>query len=209
MFLAKLLVGSEIDTPQNKSLTVPPVNVKTQLKYNTVTGRTGGSQVWIVYENGRAYPDYLVRYYRGERDPDRTPFKSKKEAMKSKQDAYGDLAPSDDLELGGGGGDSTTSSVSSDGSDGQPAAGGAGAAVVWEYLDDGSVWRRYGDQHQASIEDAYRAFRTRGPPARPVHITTDMWTYEVDVESMEQVNVEHSNRRRRRIRRRRGNQPAP
>jgi hypothetical protein len=32
-------------------------------------------------ENGRAYPDYLVRYYRGERDPSRTPYVTKHEAM--------------------------------------------------------------------------------------------------------------------------------
>ena len=36
-------------------------------------------QVWIVYENGRAYPDYLVRYYKGKRDK-RTPYGSLQEA---------------------------------------------------------------------------------------------------------------------------------
>jgi hypothetical protein len=36
-------------------------------------------QVWIVYENGRAYPDYLVRYYKGKRDK-RTPYESLQEA---------------------------------------------------------------------------------------------------------------------------------
>ena len=30
-------------------------------------------------ENGRAYPDYLVRYYKGKRDPTRTPYGSKAE----------------------------------------------------------------------------------------------------------------------------------
>jgi hypothetical protein len=38
------------------------------------------SQVWIVYENGRAYPQYLVRYMRGGRDPARTPYASRAEA---------------------------------------------------------------------------------------------------------------------------------
>ena len=36
--------------------------------------------MFIVYENGRAYPRYRVRYYRGERDPERTPFASREEA---------------------------------------------------------------------------------------------------------------------------------
>ena len=49
-------------------------------KFNTVTGNTAGSQVWIVYENGRAYPDYLVRFYRTKRDPARTPFASRADA---------------------------------------------------------------------------------------------------------------------------------
>jgi hypothetical protein len=38
-------------------------------------------QVWIVYENGRAYPDYLVRYYKGSRDDARTPYGSLQEAQ--------------------------------------------------------------------------------------------------------------------------------
>jgi hypothetical protein len=49
-------------------------------KFNTVTGSTAGSQVWIVYENGRAYPDYLVRFYRKKRDSARTPFASRADA---------------------------------------------------------------------------------------------------------------------------------
>ena len=40
------------------------------------------SKVWVVYENGRACPEYLVRYYRGRRDPERTPFASVHEVSK-------------------------------------------------------------------------------------------------------------------------------
>ena len=62
MFLAKLLVGREVlldrdisdaHAAEYRKLTVPPTDNKTGLKYNTVTGNTAGSQVWIVYENGR------------------------------------------------------------------------------------------------------------------------------------------------------------
>ena len=81
MFLTKLLCGNEVDLGSDRSLMCPPLDRKTGYRYNSVTGNTGGSQVWIVYENGRAYPDYLVRYYRGIRDPLRTPYGSRKEAQ--------------------------------------------------------------------------------------------------------------------------------
>jgi hypothetical protein len=75
MFFARLLVGNEIemhrDSPSNKTecraMAVPPTHPTTGLRYDTVTGKSRGSQVWIVYENGRAYPEYLVRYFRGDR----------------------------------------------------------------------------------------------------------------------------------------------
>jgi hypothetical protein len=80
IFLAKLLVGNEIRMHRQespaicRSLRVPPTDPQSGLKYNTVTGVTRNCQVWVVYENGRAYPDYLVRYYVGQRDVNRTPF---------------------------------------------------------------------------------------------------------------------------------------
>jgi hypothetical protein len=90
-----------------KSLKVPPfVDAEPPLyqggdgpeKYDTVSGftQTGKkkpdgswkknstcpkSKVWIVYENGRAYPEYVVRYYRAAaRDPARTPYATRAEA---------------------------------------------------------------------------------------------------------------------------------
>ena len=38
------------------------------------------SKIWVVYENGRAYPQYVIRYYRGARDPTRTRFASAADA---------------------------------------------------------------------------------------------------------------------------------
>ena len=91
-----------------RSLKVPPfVDAKPPLyqdgdgpeKFDTVSGFTQTdvrkpngqwekncacpkSQVWIVYENGRAYPEYVVRYYRAAaRDPTRTPFATRAEAL--------------------------------------------------------------------------------------------------------------------------------
>jgi hypothetical protein len=33
-----------------------------QVRYDSVSGTTGGSKVYIVYEKGRAYPNYLITY---------------------------------------------------------------------------------------------------------------------------------------------------
>eukprot|EP01048_Picozoa_sp_COSAG05_P025240 COSAG05_NODE_6330_length_978_cov_2.601820_1_plen_264_part_10 len=57
-FLAKLLAGEEVHLPSNNSLRVCP-DKPGGGRYDTVTGTTGGSKVYIVYENGRAYPEYL------------------------------------------------------------------------------------------------------------------------------------------------------
>ena len=59
--LAKLLAGEEVHLASNSSLIVCP-NKPAGGRYDTVTGTTGGSKVYIVYENGRAYPEYLVTY---------------------------------------------------------------------------------------------------------------------------------------------------
>jgi hypothetical protein len=95
LFLTRLLVGNEITMDRFESesmmrkcqnLTVPPTDSQTRQKYNSVKGEaryktylgeTLRSQVWIVYENGRAYPDFLVRYYRGPRHLSQTTHKGK------------------------------------------------------------------------------------------------------------------------------------
>lgn len=56
-------------------LKVPPaIDPTASQRYNTVWSYTKGkngiaTKVWIVYENGRAYPDYVVRYRRRKKDP--------------------------------------------------------------------------------------------------------------------------------------------
>jgi hypothetical protein len=90
-----------------RHLKVPPfVNAKPPLfqggsgdRFDTVCGYTQAeiqtadgwikksacpnSKVFIVYENGRAYPKYLLRYYRGRRDTARTPYASRAEGVPS------------------------------------------------------------------------------------------------------------------------------
>jgi hypothetical protein len=62
-FLAKLLVGDEVRVmPANGSLKMCPDREDGKGRYDTVTGETAGSKVYIVYENGRALPEYLITY---------------------------------------------------------------------------------------------------------------------------------------------------
>jgi hypothetical protein len=59
--LTKLLSGEETHIPSDGSLKMCP-DKPGGGRYDTVTGDTGGSKVYIVYENGRALPEYLVTY---------------------------------------------------------------------------------------------------------------------------------------------------
>jgi len=73
MFLMKVLTGESYNCPPNSSLRMPPnkplsttqgSDVQfTQMNYDTVTGNTGGSQVFMTYDNDKAYPAYLITYY--------------------------------------------------------------------------------------------------------------------------------------------------
>ena len=59
MFLAKINVGKEIFIPydeKNKKMTSPPDD------HDSVKGHTNNSDVWIVYKNKKAYPEFYITY---------------------------------------------------------------------------------------------------------------------------------------------------
>eukprot|EP01126_Amoeba_proteus_P065204 TRINITY_DN9229_c2_g1_i2.p1 TRINITY_DN9229_c2_g1~~TRINITY_DN9229_c2_g1_i2.p1 ORF type:complete len:249 (-),score=55.74 TRINITY_DN9229_c2_g1_i2:76-822(-) len=67
MFLAIVLTGDSYDCKPDGSLKVPPERKKKNTnmaveRYDSVTGITNGSRVYIVYENNKAYPLYLITY---------------------------------------------------------------------------------------------------------------------------------------------------
>ena len=64
VFLAKVLTGLSIDLDPDSNLRMPPIKpgVKGNMRYDTVTGSTHGSQVYIAYSNDKAYPFYLISY---------------------------------------------------------------------------------------------------------------------------------------------------
>ncbi len=168
-----------------KKLFIPPVDPTTNMKYNTVTGYTAGSQVWVVYENGRAYPDYLVRYYRGSRDRMRTPFENEREAKKSvktkmKKGESPEGAP--DLEMGN------------------------VAASIWEYAGNDD-WEPYADHHQVLLETAHKFYTNYNASSSGlVRITVGAWEYEIDFAAMVQTNIQHPSHRQRSIRRQQKNE---
>ena len=69
MFAAWVLTGMPFDSCQDSSLQMPPYRNTTgmsestvQRRYDCVTGMTGGTRVYITYENNLAYPAYLITY---------------------------------------------------------------------------------------------------------------------------------------------------
>ncbi len=199
MFLAKLLVGNAVEMNRDESpakaaecsaLTVPPTNPRTGLKYNTVTGWTNDSQIWVVYENGRAYPDYLVRYYKGERDPTRTPYKCKEDMVRLAGPPIRRLRSLLSK---------TRSNVSTTDGD-KTVMPPVGKTFLWEYEDDG--WHPIASQSQAVVESAYLAYTNGASPKSCQMFKAKMWTYEIDFDTMMQINTTHFRHKQRKVRRR-------
>jgi hypothetical protein len=65
IFISKVLIGdSKKVMPSDSSLIKPPAYQKNgkHIQYDSVNGETMGSVVYMIYENSRAYPEYLVTY---------------------------------------------------------------------------------------------------------------------------------------------------
>ena len=73
MFLAKVLTGDSHACSSNSALRMPPERPSytiaastgvqlSQIRYDTVNGTTGGSTVYMTYDNLKAYPAYLITY---------------------------------------------------------------------------------------------------------------------------------------------------
>ena len=68
MFLVRVVVGASYDCPSNRSLRMPPEKQSKTTsmfgveRYDSVSGTTNGSKVYIIYDNLKAYPFYLITY---------------------------------------------------------------------------------------------------------------------------------------------------
>lgn len=63
MFLAKVITAkhAELHSP-DPNLTLPPFVDGTTERYDSVVGQSGNDVIFVVYENTRAYPSYLITY---------------------------------------------------------------------------------------------------------------------------------------------------
>ena len=186
MFLVKLLVGRAKELNHNesegmraycRSLVTPPVD-SGALRYDTVTGKTDcNTKIHVVYDNGRAYPEYLVRYYKGPRDPERTKFETYEDAISGSDTTATNTSTVDaaDVELG-------VPLISAE----QP--------VMWMWEADNGDWVRYNEGAESEIEDAFQ----RDPHAQ-IRIEILPWTYEINLRENTQTNLDHPNNRTRNI----------
>lgn len=62
IFYCRVLLGEFILCPPDNTLRLPPINQNTQQNYDSVMGHTQNTNVYIIYDNKKAYPSYLVTY---------------------------------------------------------------------------------------------------------------------------------------------------
>jgi hypothetical protein len=199
----------------------------TTLKYNTVSGRTAGSKVWIVYENGRAYPSYLVRYYRGDYDASRTPYQTRAEANDAAahqlNNDFTEALPdhsvgrcdgqcvldfsSEDLATSSTTASSTTTTqghaISNLGSSLSSSISTNVAPQAVVPAVETVFWSYQDNSGWSLYSDRHQreleaAWKAQ---ADTLTITTDSWSYLVDFKSMKQKNVSHPAHTERHIRR--------
>ena len=62
MFIARVLIGKSCCLERDKSLKMPPVDKVTEERFDSIHGKIGETGIYIVYDNGKSYPEYLVKY---------------------------------------------------------------------------------------------------------------------------------------------------
>jgi hypothetical protein len=62
MFYANVIIGDFKQMNPDAGLRMPPLIDGTQTRHDSVKGFTGNSDVYMIYTNGRAYPEYLITY---------------------------------------------------------------------------------------------------------------------------------------------------
>ena len=63
MIVAEVILGDYIELISDSKIKRPPPKYKDKgIKYDSIKGFTNGSNIFIIYENNRAYPFYLISY---------------------------------------------------------------------------------------------------------------------------------------------------
>jgi WWE domain len=167
-----------------------------------------------IYENGRAYPEYLVRYRKETIPPSQRKRREMSEATMStlscSEVSHGSVLGAD--------GEHARVAVGISISDLFPPADTSSIrvveladdletglhsdvsppleSVVWMYECDDGRWEAFDDVHQSQIEAEYQR-----DPTSQLAIQNERWTYLVDLLQCTQTNIDHPSNRQRRIRR--------
>lgn len=62
MFCARVVIGNCVECEPDSSMKFPPPHANPADQYDSVKGYTGGSDVYMMYTNKQAYPEYLITY---------------------------------------------------------------------------------------------------------------------------------------------------
>jgi len=61
--MPEFFVGNYKELPPDGSIKMPPLIPGSDIdRYDCVKGHTGGSDVFMIYANKKAYPEYLITY---------------------------------------------------------------------------------------------------------------------------------------------------
>jgi len=61
MLLVEVVAGEGVCLSENSTLKQPPMKIGKK-RYDSVIGRRHGTWIWVVYDNARAYPTYVIEY---------------------------------------------------------------------------------------------------------------------------------------------------
>ena len=63
MFLCNVILGESVEMKPDNTLKIPPIKDQTNnLRYDSVKGDQYGQAIYIIYDNNRIYPTYLITY---------------------------------------------------------------------------------------------------------------------------------------------------
>jgi hypothetical protein len=68
IFMARVALGDVVELKNDPTIKLPPEKPLSQGKkfavqrYDSIKGNTGGTDIYIIYENTRAYPEYLITF---------------------------------------------------------------------------------------------------------------------------------------------------
>ena len=68
IFYCRVAIGEDVTLPSDSKYRFPPEKPGRRIKnfaverYDSIKGNTVGNDIYIVYENSRAYPDYLITF---------------------------------------------------------------------------------------------------------------------------------------------------